>query len=212
MSTPKQLRYDKLGPTVVQALQKRQFDAVYFSNADAAIAHFRSLLSREMLISFGGSQTLAELNIPEMLVQNGYRVLDRARAKTPEQREEIMRLALTCDTFLMSANAITQDGQLVNLDGNGNRLAPLLYGPRQVIVLAGMNKVVATAEDAIRRVRTIAAPENAQRFGLSTPCSKTGACADCLSPECICAQLLQTRFCRPAKRIRVILIGQDYGM
>ncbi len=212
MSTPKKSRYDKLGPTVVQALQRRQFDAAYFSCADDAIAHFLSLLNKEMLISFGGSQTLSELGIPAMLTQNGYRVLDRACAKTPEQREEIMRLALTCDTFLMSANAISQDGQLVNLDGMGNRLAPLLYGPRQVIVIAGMNKVTATAEDAVRRVRTIAAPENAQRFGLSTPCAKTGACADCLCPDGICSQLLQTRFCRPAKRIRVILIGEDYGM
>lgn len=212
MQAPKKSRYDKLGPLVVQALQKRYFDAVYFSDADAALSHLLSLLTKDMLISFGGSQTLSELSIPAMLTQNGYRVLDRGCAKTPEQREDIMRLALTCDTFLMSANAITQDGQLVNLDGNGNRLAPLVYGPRQVIVVAGMNKVVPTAEDAIRRVRTLAAPENAQRFSLSTPCAKTGACADCTSPDCICAQLLQTRLCRPPKRIRVILIGQDYGM
>ncbi len=209
---PKQLRYDKLGATTVQAFKRRQFDASYFPTAEQAIPHLLSLLDKNGVISFGGSQTLVELGIPSLLMQNGYRVLDRATAQNAQQREEMMRSALTCDTFLLSANAISADGQLFNMDGNGNRLAPLLFGPRQVIVVAGMNKVVATEQDAVHRVRTIAAPENAQRFGLSTPCSQTGACADCTCPDCICAQMVQTRLCRPANRIHVILIGQDFGM
>lgn len=212
MTQFRQNRYDKSGPLVAQALQRRHFDAVYVSTKEEAKERLLSMIAKEDTVAFGGSQTLGEMGVVPALKEAGYRVIDRDEAKTPQERVELMRTALLSDTFLMSANALSQDGQLVNLDGNGNRVAALLYGPRQVIVCVGMNKVAPTVEDAIRRVRSIAAPENAQRFPLQTPCQKNGQCADCICEDCICAQLVVTRISRPKKRIRVILIGQDLGM
>jgi L-lactate utilization protein LutB len=212
MTQYRQNRYDKSGPLVAQALQRRHFDAVYVSTKEEAKALLLSMIPKEDTVAFGGSQTLGELGVVPALKEAGYHVLDRDEAKTPQERVEMMRNALLSDTFLMSSNALSQDGQLVNLDGNGNRVAALIYGPKQVIVCVGMNKVVPTLEDAVRRVRSIAAPENAQRFGVQTPCQKNGQCADCISADCICAQLVVTRISRPEKRIRVILIGQELGM
>ena len=112
----------------------------------------------------------------------------------------------------MSSNAISKDGQLVNIDGMGNRVAAMCFGPRQVVVIAGMNKVLGTLDDAVARARNVAAPANAQRFGLSTPCGVTGQCGDCTSPDCICSKMVITRFCMPAGRIKVILVGEDLGL
>ena len=121
-----------------------------------------------------------------------------------------MRQALTCDVFLMSTNAVSQNGQLVNIDGTGNRVAALCFGPKEVIVVAGMNKVAGSLEEAYSRARKFAAPVNAQRFDFETPCSKTGMCADCLSPQCICSQMVVTRR-TSGGRIKVILVGEDLG-
>ena len=121
-------------------------------------------------------------------------------------------LELSCGTFLMSSNAISKDGQLVNIDGMGNRVAAMCYGPRQVLVIAGMNKVLGTLDDAIARARNIAAPANAQRFGIKTPCGLTGQCGDCTSPDCICSYVVVTRNSMVHERIKVILVGEDLGL
>ena len=121
------------------------------------------------------------------------------------------RLALTCGTFIMSSNAISADGQLVNIDGNANRVAALCFGPESVLVIAGMNKVMGDLDSAIARARQVAAPANAQRFDIKTPCAVTGSCGDCTSSDCICCQMVITRACRPAGRIKVILVGEDLG-
>ncbi len=127
------------------------------------------------------------------------------------EKQALMRQALTCGTFIMSSNAISADGQLVNLDGNANRVAALCFGPESVLVIAGMNKVMGDLDSAIARARQVAAPANAQRFDIKTPCAVTGSCGDCTSPDCICCQMVITRGCRPAGRIKVILVGQDLG-
>ncbi|HDF3883292.1 TPA: lactate utilization protein, partial [Clostridioides difficile] len=133
--------------------------------------------------------------------------------KTPEERTEIMRQALLCDTFLMSSNAISEDGQLFNIDGNGNRVAAMIFGPKNVIVVAGMNKIVKNIDDAIQRTRTIASPAVVQRFqDVNTPCYINGSCIDCTSPESICAYMVTTRISRPAKKIKVILVGENLGL
>jgi len=124
----------------------------------------------------------------------------------------MMRQALLCDTYLCGTNALSEDGQLVNVDGNGNRVAAMIYGPTQVIVVAGMNKVVKTVKDAYIRARTIAAPLNVQRFPKAvTPCNETGACADCTGAGSICSYIVTTRLCKPAGRIKVILVGKSLG-
>ena len=123
-----------------------------------------------------------------------------------------MKQCLGADVFLTGANAISLDGQMVNIDGNGNRVAAIVYGPDSVIVIAGMNKVTDTLESAVTRARTVAAPMNKQRFDTPTPCAVTGACADCKSEACICNQILITRNCRPAGRIKFILVGEELGL
>ncbi|MDR1869972.1 MAG: lactate utilization protein [Treponema sp.] len=212
MRTLAEQRYSKLGPKVVKALKARSFDAYYFDDEAEAVEKLFSLIPKEHIVSWGGSMTLTDLGIQERLEKEGYSVLDRDKASSPEERGEIMRRAFTCGTFLSGTNAISEDGQLVNIDGNGNRVAAMIYGPKQVIVVAGMNKVAKTYEDALVRARTIAAPLNAQRFpNLKTPCNENGTCANCQSADTICSFLVTTRFSKGG-RIKVILIGKDLGL
>lgn len=207
-----QVRYDKLGPRVAEALQRRHFDAYYFQTSKEAVEHFFTLIPKDHVVSWGGSETIQGLELPKKLRERGYQVIDRDEAKDIEERFDIMRKALLCDTFLMSSNAITEDGQLFNIDGNGNRVAAMAFGPKSIIVVAGMNKVVKTHTDAVARVRNLAAPTRAQCFpGIQTPCTANGACADCVSPDCICAYMVTTRISRPAHKIKVILVGEDLG-
>ena len=213
MRTPMELRYDKLGPKVVKALVGRFFEAWYFSETSEAIEKVFSLIPKTDTVSWGGSMTTTGLNLTVMAAEKGYKVIDRDKTATPEERMERMRQALLCDTYLTGTNAISEDGQLVNVDGFGNRVAAMTFGPKQVIVVAGMNKVEKTILDAANRARTIAAPANMQRFpNNKTPCNETGACADCLSPDSICTYIVRTRQCKPKGRIKVILIGKDLGL
>ncbi len=210
--TPPALRAQKLGPQVAAALRKRHFDAYFCPTAQEALYQALSLIPAADTVSWGGSATIREIGLLQALKERRQPVLDRETAATPAERLGIMRRALLCDTFLMSANAVSQDGQLVNVDGNGNRVAALAYGPKQVIVIAGINKVVKDLDAAVTRARTLAAPINAQRFSENkTPCLVTGMCADCTAADCICAQIVVTRLSRPAGRIKVILVGEELG-
>ena len=203
---------NRSGPQLVKALQKRFFEAVYCENAEQAVETALSLIPAADKLAFGGSATLGETGLIEALRRRGNPIIDRETARSPEERLALTRQALLCDTYLMSANAISADGQLVNIDGNGNRVAALCYGPKNVIVIAGMNKVAPTLQSAVLRARNTAAPQNSMRFeSESRPCFLTGKCADCLSPDTICAQMVITRVCRPAGRIKVILVGQALG-
>jgi len=206
-------RYDKLGLKVVKALESRFFEAFYFPEPAEAVEKVFSLIPKTDVISWGGSTTAVTLNLTTLAAEKGYKVIDRDKAGSPAERMELMRQALLCDTFFAGSNAITEDGQLVNIDGYGNRVAAMTFGPRQVIVVAGMNKIVKTLDDAYARARNIAAPANVQRFAAyKTPCNETGACADCRSADCICTYMVCTRMSKPAGRIKVILIGKDLGL
>ena len=207
-----QKRYDLAGPRIVDELKKRQFEAYYISDEKDVAEKILQLIPKSDSVSWGGSMTIDSLGIKDILRENGYSLIDRSTAKNPEEACKLMKDALTCDTFLMSSNAITEDGQLFNIDGNGNRVAALIYGPKSVIVIAGMNKIVKDLNEAYARVRHYVAPVNAQRFNLKTPCCQSGECANCLSPSTICAQMVATRFCKPASRIKVILVGKELGM
>jgi L-lactate utilization protein LutB len=207
-----ELRYDKLGQKVVKAMESRFFEAWYFSEIPEAVEKVFSLIPKTDTISWGGSMTTTGLNLQTLAVEKGYKVIDRDKAANKEERWEMMRQALLCDTYLTGTNAISEDGQLVNIDGFGNRVAAMIFGPKQVIVVAGMNKVAQTIMDAAVRARTIAAPANTQRFpDLKTPCNQTGACADCVTPDSVCTFIVRTRTCKPKGRIKVILIGKDLG-
>ena len=211
MNENKKKMYDLSGPKTVEAMKKRHFDAYYCSPAAEAVEKVLELIPAGDVVSWGGVATVDELGIKERLRHRGQPVIDRDTARTPEERMAMLHQALTCDTFLMSSNAISEDGQLVNIDGMGNRVAALCFGPKQVIVVAGMNKVAPTLETAVSRARNVAAPANAQRFPVKTPCNANGLCSDCISPDCICAQVVTTRVSSPAGRIKVILVGEDLG-
>ena len=204
-------RYDKAGPQVVKALEKRHFEAYYVSTAAEAVEKVVELIPKEHTVSWGGTATVDALGIKQRLAQEGIALIDRDTAQTPQERQEMLKKALTCGTFLMSSNAISADGQLVNIDGTGNRVAALIYGPEHVIVMAGMNKVAANVDEALSRVHGTATPMNCKRLGKNTPCSATGVCSDCLSPDCICNQVVITRRSGIEGRIKVILIGEELG-
>lgn len=209
---PVKMRNDKLGEKVVDALKKRFFDAYYVSTKEEVQKKVLELIPSSDVISWGGSMSVDALGVKELLKSNGNKVIDRDTASTPEERVQLMRDALICDTFLMGTNAITEKGELFNVDSMGNRVAALCYGPKNVLIIAGINKVVKNLDSAYDRARNFAAPINAQRFCKNTPCAINGACGDCVSQESICAQMVATRFCKPEGRIKVILVGEDLGL
>lgn len=203
--------YEKRGNALVKALQSRHFEAHYCANKEEALAKALELIPAGASIGWGGATSAEQIGLLEAVRTGNYKAIDRDQAKTPEQREEAMRRCLLTDVFITGANALSMDGQMVNIDGNGNRVAAIVYGPRSVIVIAGMNKAMDTLEAAVNRARTVAAPMNKQRFPMPTPCEFTGTCADCKSEGCICNQILITRNSKPAGRIKVILVGEELG-
>ena len=211
MNPMQKMYYDKRGEILVKNLKNRHFDAYYCATKEEALAKALELIPQETVVGWGGVLTAQQIGLLDAIRAGNYKALDRDTCKTPQEREELMRQALLSDTFLTSANALSLDGQMVNIDGNGNRVAAIVYGPKQVIVVAGMNKVMDTLEAAITRARTIAAPMNQQRFGHPNPCTATGTCADCKSETCICNHILVTRHCRPVGKIKFVLVGEDLG-
>lgn len=208
---PLKQHYQTLAATVIKGLEKRGMEGYYCATSAEAVQTVLSMLPEGASAAWGGSATLAQTGMMAALKSAPLTCIDRSSAATPEEKKERERQAFSADYFFMSTNAITTDGILVNVDGNGNRAAALVYGPDHVIILAGMNKIAADTEAAIQRVHTQAAPPNTVRLGLHTPCSLTGVCKDCLSADCICAHTVITRFNRIPGRIKVILIGETLG-
>lgn len=209
--TPRQKYYENTSKTLIKAFEKRSIEAHYCSTSAGAKEMVLSLMKEGSTVSWGGSMTLHDMSLFEALEKGDYKLLDRSKAKDPGEADMIYHQALSADYYLMSSNAITLDGKLVNIDGNGNRLAALIYGPTHVIVVAGMNKVVLDEEAALKRVRNEASPINTVRLNKNTPCAHTGTCADCLSDDCICCQTVITRKSRVPGRIKVILVGESLG-
>lgn len=203
--------YALAAKTLIKNLEKRNMKGYYCETASDALELVKTLIPEGSSVTNGGSETLAETGIMDLIQSPSYAFINRKSAKTPEEARALYGKIVTADYFLMSTNAITIDGELINVDGNGNRVACLIQGPAHVLVIAGMNKLVPTEEDGIRRVRNIAAPPNSIRVGANTPCSVTGVCADCQSDRCICCHTVVTRRSSHPGRIQVILIGEDYG-
>lgn len=209
--TPVQKHYETLAASIIKGLEKRNMEGYYFATSKEAVEHIMSMIPDGSSVSWGGSMTLAETGMMEALQASSLNKIDRNNAASPEEKKALERQAFSADYFFMSTNAITTDGELVNVDGNGNRVAALVYGPDHVMILAGMNKVAADEEAAIQRVHTIAGPINTQRLNLNTPCSATGVCKNCLSADCVCAHTVITRYNRIKGRIKVFLIGETLG-
>ena len=212
MTEFEKMYYAKRGQVLVKSLQNRHFEAYYCDNKQEALAKALELIPEESLVSWGGAMSAQQIGLIDAIRGGNFRTIDRDKCETPEAREQAMKDALFCDTFLMGANAMSIDGQMVSIDGTGNRIGALVYGPKSVIVIVGMNKVEDTLEEAVRRARTVAAPKNKQRFGDGTPCAVTGVCGDCKSEKCICNHIVITRHCRPVGRIKFIVVGEDLGL
>lgn len=204
--------YQKRGEILVKNLRSRHFDAYYCDTKEAALAKALELIPEGATVGWGGVMSAHQIGLVEALHQGNYRPIDRDKCLSPEEKLQAAKDSMFADVFLTGANGLSLEGEMVNIDGTGNRVAAIAYGPKEVLVIAGMNKVSDTLDDAVTRARTVAAPLNQQRFGLNNPCTVTGTCADCKSETCICNQILITRHCRPVGRIKFILVGEDLGL
>lgn len=209
--TPKQKYYENAAATIIKNLEKRQIEGYYCATCEEAVQKALELMPAGSSIGWGGSMTLSETGLMDAIRSADYQLIDRETAKTSEEQRKLYGEICCADYFLMSTNAITLDGEMVNIDGRGNRVAFLCYGPQNVLILTGMNKVTSDVEAAIKRVKDVASPPNTVRLNRNTPCAVTGRCADCLSPDCICSQTVITRRSGTPGRIKVILIGQELG-
>ncbi len=203
---------DKRAAKTLAALKKNNIDAYYVHTSKEALDLVESMLVQGSVVTCGGSVTLAETGIDNLLKNGKYEFLDRARPGiTPEESHAVMRKAFMADYYVIGTNGITENGELFFIDGNGNRVAAVAYGPKNVIVIAGYNKITEDAEEARRRTKRIAAPANAYRIGAKTPCSEMGYCTDCNSPDRICGDELLVGYQRMGNRIKVILIDEELG-
>lgn len=212
MDISKERYYEKRGKILVNNLKNRHFDAYYCATKEEALATALSLMPEGVSVGWGGAMSCEQISLIDALRAGNYKVFDREYC-APEDREKLAMDCLGADFFLTGANGLSLTGEMVNIDGTGNRVAAIVYGPKNVIVVAGMNKVEDTLQAAITRARTVAAPMNQQRFlRENNPCTVTGSCADCKSETCICNQILVTRHCRPVGRIKFILVGEELGL
>lgn len=211
MATPKELYYEKRAAILVKNLRSRHFEACYCPTKQEALAKALEWIPEGASVGWGGAMSAQQIGLIDAVRIGNYRAIDREAAKTPQEREQTARDCFGADVFLTGANGLSLSGEMVNIDGMGNRVSAIIYGPKEVLVIAGMNKVEDTLEKAVIRARTVAAPMNQQRFLRETPCAATGVCADCKSPDCICNQIVITRHCRPANRIKFILVGEELG-
>ena len=197
-----------LAQKVIKGLQSRNMSGYYAETREEALQLALSLIPEGSTATMGGGVSVQEIGLVDALKKGNYNFIDREEYT---DKRAAMLLAYDADVFLASANAITDDGILVNIDGNANRVSAMAFGPKKLVLIVGMNKVCPDVDAAMKRARSVAATANAQRFGLSTPCAKTGACMDCTPPDTICCQFLITRFSRHTGRIHVILVNDSLG-
>lgn len=209
---PKKEYYARVAETIIKKLNYRRMEGFYCDTAADALEQVKQLIKKGSSVSFGGSVTLAETGILDWLRGcEDITLYDRSVCTTPEEIRQVYRQAFSCDTYLMSTNAITVDGELMNVDGTANRVAALCYGPDQVIVVVGINKIVSDVESGYKRIKDIASPQNGLRLNRNTPCSVNGVCGDCMGDACMCSQTVITRRSAEVNRIKVIIVGENLG-
>ncbi|MBO4934929.1 MAG: lactate utilization protein [Clostridia bacterium] len=200
-------RNELLAQKVIKGLESRNMTGFYAESKEAALAKALELIPEGSSVTMGGGMSVHEIGLVAALKEGRYNFIDREKM----DRRAAMLAAYDADFFLSSANAMTEDGVIVNIDGNANRVSAIAYGPKKVLMIVGMNKICPDVDSAMKRARNVAAPANTQRFGINTPCAKTGACADCKSHDTICCQFLVTRYSRHDGRINVILVNDSLG-
>ena len=201
-------RNELLAQIVIKGLESRNMTGYYAASKEEALKLALEIIPEKTSISMGGCMSAREIGLTDALKNGEYDFIDR---DAYEDGRVAMLKAYDADFFLTSANAMTQDGVIVNIDGNSNRVSAIAQGPKHVLFIVGMNKICDDVDGAMKRARNVAAPINAQRFGLSTPCAKTGSCMNCKSPDTICCQFLITRYSRHEGRIHVILVNDALG-
>ena len=197
---------------IIKSLEQRNIEAFFAETKEDALKIALDIIPEESTVSNGGAMSAREIGLIDAVINGNYNYLDRDGATDPVEKDRLEHEILSnCDYFLAGVNGMSENGVIVNVDGNANRVAAIAYGPRHVLFIVGMNKVVHSEEDAYNRAKYIAAPINAQRFGLTTPCGITGKCGECLMEQCICCQILTTRYSKHKGRIKVILVNEDLG-
>lgn len=200
-------RNEKLAQKVIKGLESRNMTGYYAADREEALKKALELIPEGSTVTMGGAMSAVEIGLVDALMNGNYDFLDRNQM---EPREALLK-GYDADVFLTSANAMTEDGVMVNIDGNANRVSYIANGPKKIVAIVGMNKVCDDVDGAMKRARAVAAPTNAQRFEINTPCKMTGSCANCKSPDTICCQFLVTRYSRHADRIHVILVNDSLG-
>ena len=209
--TNQQLAFETTAKTVIKNLAVRNMEGYFFENSADAVKAILEMMPEGSSVTWGGTETFKETGMPAALQAGNYRLIDRSKATTPEEQRKMYSEMVMSDYFFMSSNAITLNGELVNIDGNSNRVGLLVHGPRHVMVLVGMNKLTNDVESAIKRIRTYACPANAKRLNRSTPCATLGRCGECYSNECMCNQIVITRRSGHTGRIKVFFIAENLG-
>ena len=201
-------RNDLLAQKVIKGLESRNMTGYYAKNKEKALQIALDLIPEGSSVTMGGCMSAHEIGLVEALQEGEYNFIDRDNFA---DKRAAMLMAYDADVFISSANAMTEDGVIINIDGNSNRVSAIAQGPKKVVFIVGMNKILGDVDAAMKRARNVAAPINAQRFGLDTPCTKTGSCMNCKSPDTICCQFLITRYSRHKDRIHVILVNDNLG-
>ncbi len=209
--TPKEIRNELLAQKMIKNLKRRNFEALYCPTAAEAVEKVSSLIPDGSSVTWGGSMTIRDMGLNAALHKRDLDILDRDLAADRDEAQRIYREAFSADYYLSSVNAISEDGVIVNIDGNGNRVAAITFGPKKVILVVGLNKVTQDVESALARARSTASPINAARFDIKTPCRADGTCHNCNSPESICNYIHFMRNSHPAGRHTVVLVGEDLG-
>lgn len=204
--------YKKIAENVIAGLKKRNMEGYYCENRQEALQLALSLMEPKGAVSWGGSATIKELGILDSLKEKNYELIEYKEADKKEIGSPIFQRVAGAEYFLMSSNAITADGMLVNIDGASNRVSSLLHGPKTVIIVAGVNKIVRDVESGINRIQTSVSPILAEKSGRKTPCGIKGVCTDCISPDCMCCNIVITRRSRYNGRIKVIVVGENLGI
>lgn len=211
MNSYKKEAFKNTSETIMKNLSLRGISGYYFDNVKDLHTRIQTMIPKDSLVSWGGSETLKETGVLDLLTNGDYQALNQSSTKNSEEKKALYGKIVTSDYFFMSTNAITLNGELINIDGSGNRVACLIHGPENVIVIVGMNKIAMDIESGIKRAQNIAAPANVLRLSKNTPCYRTGQCENCFSADCICSHIVITRKSNIEGRIKVFFVAENLG-